>query len=83
MTKPQSKQSKKLSYKQQLELEKLPVSIDKLENEVAQIQSQISDGDFFKQDSDSTSKTLAQLADAESRLSEAYARWDELEALTE
>ena len=82
-TKPQSKQSKKLSYKQQLELEKLPVSIDKLENEVAQIQSQISDGDFFKQDSDSTSKTLAQLADAESRLSEAYARWDELEALTE
>jgi ATP-binding cassette subfamily F protein uup len=82
-TKPKTVPSKKLSYKQQLELEKLPISIDKLEREIAQLQSLISDGDFFKQDNDSTSKTLAQLADAESSLSEAYARWDELEALTE
>ena len=82
-TKPQSKPSKKLSYKQQLELEKLPISIDKLEKTIAELQSQISDGDFFKKDNDATSKTLAQLADAESSLSEAYARWDELEALTE
>jgi len=82
-TKPKTNSTKKLSYKQQLELEKLPISIDKLEQEIAKLQSLISDGDFFKQENDVTSKTLAQLADAESSLSEAYARWDELEALTE
>ena len=70
-------------FRSQLELEKLPISIDKLEQEIAKLQSLISDGDFFKQENDVTSKTLAQLADAESSLSEAYARWDELEALTE
>lgn len=81
--KPQSVQrkTKKLSYKHQLELDELPVLIESLEEKVTNLQTQISDPDFFKQSAESSNQTLSELADSEKKLGEAYDRWDELEEL--
>ena len=39
--------------------------------------------EFFKQDSEQTSAVLNALAESEEQLSQAYARWDELESMLE
>lgn len=73
--------SKKLSYKQVRELESLPAKLDLLENDIAQLQSQIADGEFFNQPHEITSKVLQALTDKEHELEQAFSRWEELEAL--
>jgi len=50
--------SNKLSYKLKLELEQLPNKMEQLEAEVEAQQIIVSDPDFFKQDSDVTTKAL-------------------------
>ena len=72
---------KKLSYKEGRELESLPKLIEELESEIEELQTQVNSPDFFKQDSDFTSKQLNHLADLESKLETAYSRWEELEAI--
>lgn len=73
--------SKKLSYKQVRELESLPAKLDLLENDIAQLQAQIADGEFFNQPHEITSKVLQALTDKEHELEQAFSRWEELEAL--
>lgn len=70
---------KKLSYKEQKELESLPQVIDDLENQIADFQEQINSADFFSQSSDQTNAILNQLAISESKLEVTYARWQELD----
>jgi len=77
------RKTKKLSYKDQRELESLPADIEQYENELAQLQLQVNDPEFFKQGSDATAKTLALLTEKEDALSQKYARWDELESMLE
>ena len=72
---------KKLSYKDARELESLPKLIEDLENELEELQTQVNSAEFFKQDSEFTTKQLNQLADLESKLETAYSRWEELEAI--
>ncbi|RDV25963.1 ABC transporter ATP-binding protein [Alteromonas aestuariivivens] len=74
---------KKLSYKDQRELEALPAQIENLEISLGEVQEQVNHPDFFRQDSDATAATLAQLNEIESQLSQKYARWDELESMLE
>jgi len=71
----------KLSYKLKLELEQLPNKMEQLEAEVEAQQTIVSDPDFFKQDSDVTTKALNHLAQLESDLEAAFERWEELEEL--
>jgi len=71
----------KLSYKLKLELEQLPNKMEQLEAEVEAQQIIVSDPDFFKQDSDVTTKALNHLAQLESDLEAAFERWEELEEL--
>ncbi|MDO6710526.1 ABC transporter ATP-binding protein [Aliiglaciecola sp. 2_MG-2023] len=78
---PVIKKTKKLSYKHQLELDSLPLEIEKLENEVQALQSKINDPEFFKQSQDEFNTAINELADCESSLEKAYARWDELEGM--
>lgn len=78
---PKAGAGKKLSFKLKHELDSLPNKIDKLEQDINSLQQQISDPDFFKQQASDSSKSLAELADAEQQLSQAYARWDELESM--
>ncbi len=79
-SKPQAK-AKKLSYKLQRELEALPELLEKLENEIEQLQSQVNDADFFAQPVDATQPVLDRLTQAETELESAFERWEELEAL--
>ncbi len=81
IAKQPAKKPKKLSYKDQRELETLPATIESLEEQLEQQQERVNDPDFFKQDSETTTAILNELAALEEKLSHAYARWDELESL--
>lgn len=72
---------KKLSYKDQRELDQLPQKIETLENEVGELQAQMSQPDFYQQDSLAISSTQSRLAELEAELTESYERWENLEAL--
>ena len=70
---------KKLSFKENKELETLPEIIDHLENKVADFQKQVNQADFFSRDEQDTKKILNQLSEYESKLDLAYSRWQELD----
>jgi ATP-binding cassette subfamily F protein uup len=70
---------KKLSYKDQRELDSLPARIEELETRQAGIERQISDPAFYQQDKDLVADTMQELAGLQAELELAYQRWDELE----
>lgn len=70
---------KKHSFKEKRELENLPNLIDELENTIAELQEQVNQPDFFSQSQDESNNILNQLAQSESKLEIAYARWQELD----
>jgi len=74
---------KKLSFKDQQELSKLPLLIEELEAKQAALTEQTAAPSFYKQDAKAVAKTLDELKALETQLEQTYARWDELEALTE
>ncbi len=74
---------KKLSFKDQQELDKLPQLIDELEAKQAELTVQISASAFYKQDAMAIAKTLDQLKEVEVKLEQVFERWNELEGLLE
>ena len=72
--------TKKLSYKEKRELEQLPALIEQLEAELETLQAKVNDAEFFKQSSEQTQSTLNLLQQTESKLAQAYARWEQLDA---
>lgn len=76
---PQSGQKKKLSYKEQKELESLPELLEKLESRQAEIHEQMANPDFFKQDGQQIAQTNEELEKLGTELAQAYSRWEELE----
>lgn len=73
--------SAKLSYKLQRELEQLPSLLESLDEEIQQLQSQVSAPEFFNKPHDETDKVLKLLAEKEHALEEAFERWQTLEAM--
>jgi ATP-binding cassette subfamily F protein uup len=71
---------KKLSYKEQRELETLPHRIEALESEHEQLQVSIASPEFYKEGAESIARTMARASTVEEELLTAYARWDELES---
>lgn len=71
---------KKLSYKEKRELEELPKLIEQLDEQVTLLQQQVNDAEFFKGSAEQTQQTLNLLQQTESKLAQAYQRWEELEA---
>jgi ATP-binding cassette subfamily F protein uup len=71
---------KKLSYKQQRELEGLPKTIEKLEVDVAAIHQAMTEPSFFQRPGDQIAADQARLSETEAKLAAAYARWEELES---
>jgi ATP-binding cassette subfamily F protein uup len=69
---------KKLSYKDQRQLDALPDLIEELEQQQSGLELSISAADFYQQDHRATSETLEQLAAVKEKLEAAYARWEEL-----
>jgi len=77
--KMQSGKPKKLTYKEQKQLEALPEKIEGLETEQAQLQDQLNDSEFFKRPWQETQKVTQRLEALEVELLEAYAKWEELD----
>lgn len=72
---------KKLSYKEQQELQQLPALIEQLEMEQGALNAKINDPDFYRQEAGSVAAMLEQLSQLDAQLQAAYGRWDVLEAL--
>jgi len=77
--KAQPDKQKKLTYKQQKQLEALPEQIAGLEAEQSQLQGQLNDPEFFKQPWQETQKISQRLEALEAKLLEAYAQWEKLD----
>jgi ATP-binding cassette subfamily F protein uup len=80
-TSASTRSHKKLSYKDNKELEDLPKKIEKMEDELKSLQLQVSASDFYQKAANVTQPVLDKLTDIEQLLSVAYKRWDELESL--
>jgi len=78
---PQKEKPRKLSFKEQKEIETLPQRIEGLDAEQQQIIAAMADPAFYRSSGDKVSATRARLDALEKELAEAYQRWDELEAL--
>jgi ATP-binding cassette subfamily F protein uup len=75
----ESATTRKLSYNDQRELDKLPALIETLDKKQAELELLMSDPDFFKGEQTDIDKTVQQLADTQQALEIAYGRWEELE----
>src|SRR5690606_19632840 len=81
--KPETKPApakKKLSYKEQRELETLPQTIETLEQELANLHQQLADPALYQQNNDKAQVLQKKLTDAEQALETAFERWAELDA---
>ncbi|MDU0458860.1 MAG: ATP-binding cassette domain-containing protein [Geobacteraceae bacterium] len=79
--KRQSERGRKLSFKEERELEALPERIAALEEEQAGLHARLSDPDFYRNAGSETAVINARLAELEQELESAFLRWDELESL--
>jgi len=80
--KPQKQQTDragKLSYMVQRELDALPEKIETAEAELAELQSIISDPEFYENDQTTIEITMKKVATAQENLEALYARWEEIE----
>lgn len=75
----ETSQKKKLSYKDQRDLDELPVKIEELEIEQKRLHAQMADADFFQQAKDKILKVQNSLKETEQALETCYQRWEELE----
>ncbi|MBT5862639.1 MAG: ATP-binding cassette domain-containing protein [Gammaproteobacteria bacterium] len=71
---------KKLSYKEQRELDQLPGEIELLESNISTLQSEIASPDFYSNDSEHVQKTLSKLGEIEGLLEQRVERWGELQS---
>ena len=71
---------KKLTNKEQRELETLPAQIEKLEAEQAQLAARLADPAFYKTEAAEFAKVKARLDALEAEHATAFARWEELAA---
>ena len=71
--------AKKLSYREQRELEALPERIDALERELADMRAALGDGTLYRTDPARAQALTARLPVAEAELEAAVERWAELE----
>ena len=70
---------RKLSYKDQRELEELPLRIETLETEQSEIQQTVSSANFYQQDKETIATTLSRLEEIEKELEHCFQRWELLE----
>ncbi len=76
---PLSTPKRKLSYKEQRELDALPAKIEALETEQAALEAAIADPDFFNQDPGTVNDKMAQLKAVSEALDMTLERWAELD----
>jgi ATP-binding cassette subfamily F protein uup len=74
---------RKMSFKEQKELENLPQTIEQLETELSDLNEAMAQPGFYQQSRDDISRCQSELADKQLKLESAYLRWEVLEALRE
>jgi ATP-binding cassette subfamily F protein uup len=80
VTESQRIASRKLSYKEQRELNALPGKIERLEAEQSRLHSSVSDPGFYQQPGEAIAATLARLQTVTVELEACYIRWETLES---
>ncbi|MCG6966366.1 MAG: ATP-binding cassette domain-containing protein [Chromatiaceae bacterium] len=71
--------AKKLSYKDQRELDQLPARIEALETELGQIQGTLASPDLYRESAARVGELNARMQQVEQELAQAYERWAVLE----
>jgi ATP-binding cassette subfamily F protein uup len=72
--------AKKLSFRERQELDALPARIEELETTVARLQAELADPALYQRDPDRARNVGHELKTAEEAVTNAYARWEALEA---
>jgi ATP-binding cassette subfamily F protein uup len=75
-----ARERKRLSYNEQRELDALPARIEALETEQRALNAQIAGREFYKEMPETITASLARVEMLQRELTDAYARWDELES---
>ena len=70
---------RKLSYKDQRVLDSLPAMIEQLEQRQQELETRISQPEFYQENHSETEKTLGELASVQAELEAVFERWAELE----
>ena len=78
-TKPAAR-PKKLSYKEQRELDELPALIEALESEQRALAQRIAAPEFYKAGAETIKQSLARVDTLQTELTAVYARWGDLDA---
>jgi ATP-binding cassette subfamily F protein uup len=78
-SKPAAK--KKLSFKDQRELELLPARLEKLEADINALHTAMGTAEFYQQDAATITAKQAEVEKLEAELEQAFARWEELESM--
>ncbi|MDG0969272.1 MAG: ATP-binding cassette domain-containing protein [Porticoccaceae bacterium] len=71
--------NKKLSYKEQRELDELPKKIEQIETQISAISLQMSDPQFYQSERNIITQAETQLTDYQQQLSHCYQRWEILD----
>jgi len=79
--KPKTQSAKKLSYKDQRELDELPKKIEALDTELAQVQKSLADPKLYQKEPGKVAELNARMVEVEAELAKIYKRWQELEEL--
>jgi ATP-binding cassette subfamily F protein uup len=72
---------RKLTFKEQKELDELPKRLEVLEAEQQTLHATMADPAFYRESGNKVASTTARLENVERELAEAFKRWAELEAL--
>jgi ATP-binding cassette subfamily F protein uup len=80
---PRQTETRKLSYKDQRELDGLPARIAELETAKRKLETALADPDLYSRDADAYNAAAKKLADVTGTIEQAEARWLELEAARE
>ncbi|MEI6305643.1 MAG: ATP-binding cassette domain-containing protein, partial [Deltaproteobacteria bacterium] len=78
---PHTNRARKLSFKEERELESLPERISALEEEQSTLHVQLSDPEFYRTIGSGIAQMNERLNNLETELAEAFARWEELETI--
>ncbi len=74
--------AKKLSYKDQRELDALPAQIETYEEELEILHKLMANEEFYKQEKEEIKNVQNRLEETQARLSHCYTRWEELEEVS-
>ena len=75
--------ARRLSFKEQKELEQLPKQIERLESEQAELHETMAQPGFYQKDKLTISQATQRVQTLQTELSAAYERWESLEAMAE